>query len=312
MLKIVSDSSALYTKKEALEAGFYSVPLSVSVNGVVYEDLETLDAKKMNDFCKSGAEVKSSQPNLGEKIDLYNTLLENPEDEVLDITICKGISGTYETALMAKQCCNDPDRVTVKNSGTLCGPQRYIVQKALEMRDAGRSVEDICAMIDASISTEASAVIVPEIGFLVRGGRLNKLAGKAGELFKLMPIAGKAAGADSLSLLSTVRTFKKAFESVGSYFIKNNLPAKSEILIAHGCNEKMALKAKAYFEEKFPEARVEVMELCPMFMVHGGPGCISIQAIAIQEPEPDYAVNTIPAALLHTDPAASGYPGLDV
>ena len=51
--------------------------------------------------------------------------------------------------------------------------------------------------------------------------------------------------------------------------------------IGHADNFDDAQKAKALLENAFENASIEIVELTPVFIAQGGPGCVSIQAIQI-------------------------------
>ena len=72
----------------------------------------------------------SSQPAIGEVVAMYE---QHPEEEILNIAMADGLSGTYNSAVAAAGMCENADRITVLNTRTLCGPHRYLVEKALEM-----------------------------------------------------------------------------------------------------------------------------------------------------------------------------------
>lgn len=283
MIHIVSDSSALHSRAQAEKAGFHTVPLTVMVDGESFEDFETITPAQMNACCRSRKNVSTSQPAIGSKIELYDRLLTQKEDLVLDITMADGLSGTYQSALLAKQSCTDPERVYVVNSRTLCGPHRDLVLKAVEMRDAARSMEEILQMLEKSSATELSTVTVPDIAFVLKGGRLGRAAGRAGEMLRLMPIVKKTAEDTSLSVHTAVRTFRKAAESVFRFFEKNGMDASYSLSITHADNPQLARKCAEIFRQAMPGLKITISELCPLFIAHGGPGCIAMQAIQIRE-----------------------------
>lgn len=211
MIQIITDSSSLYAPDQAKAKGFYSLPLYVCADSDCYRDFEEIDAARFTGMTKDAKKLGTSQPSIGEKLELYNELLKNKEDTILDICISDKLSGTYQAALSAKESCDDPDRVTVLNTETLCGPQKAIVEKALEMRDEGKSLEEILAVLNEGIDHEGSSLCVLDMNNLVRSGRLNKTAGVAGKLLKIMPVAIKDADG-KLSIYGMARTWKKVFE----------------------------------------------------------------------------------------------------
>lgn len=280
MLQIITDTSSLYDPKTARENGFYSVPLSVILNGTPYREMEEISAAALLDEIQGGFSLSTSQPSLGEKLDLYNALLESGEDEILDLTICDGISGTYQTSMMAKESCLDPERVTVVDTSALCFGQRVLVDLALELRDKGLGREEIAKRIEACRDSDASAVVCMDPWFLANGGRLPKIAGKAGSALKLLPIACKKGYSQKLGVLGIARTQKKAFDKIYDMFEEMGVNNLYEIGITHAHNPEGARKALEYFQAKYPFAHIRVYEMNPLFIAHGGPGCVAIQAIS--------------------------------
>ena len=118
MLHIVSDSSILYNQKDAKEKlGVFTTPLSVTVNGKSYREFEEIDSKAFLEIIEEGHHPSSSQPAIGEKLELYEEL--SKDGEVLDITMAAGLSGTYDSACSARSSVDNKDKVQVFNSKTL-------------------------------------------------------------------------------------------------------------------------------------------------------------------------------------------------
>ena len=101
MVKIVTDSSTLYSSEQGREKGINVVPLHVSVGGKSYKDLDELTGMGLIELIKEGLIPQSSQPSIGEKIETYNKLAK--DDEIIDIAMAGGLSGTYNSALTAKE-----------------------------------------------------------------------------------------------------------------------------------------------------------------------------------------------------------------
>lgn len=279
MIHIVTDSSSLYSAKEAENEGFTCLPLHVVVDSHSYRDFEDIDAETFTEITKGAKKISTSQPSIGEKIAVYNELLADSEDVILDISMADGLSGTYQSALMAKDNCDDPSRVTVYNSQTLCGPHQMMVQKALKMANEKKSIPEIIEKLEEMKEKEASSVCITEIKALVQSGRLPDAAGKIGSLLKLMPLAVKNETGDKLSVYGTARTMKKMFEMQDKFLREKGFDESWTVFVTHGNNPTAARKAKDYFESRYPGISVVVQNLNAMFMVHGGPGCVAIQAM---------------------------------
>ena len=140
MIRIVSDSSALYSKKDGQAKGVTIAPLIVTINGKTYREYEDINTEEFINIINEGHIPVSSQPAIGEVLNIYD---ENIEDEIINISMADGLSGTYNSACVAKDMATNPDRIEVINSETLCGPQNYLVDLAVELVKLGKTKNEI-------------------------------------------------------------------------------------------------------------------------------------------------------------------------
>ena len=279
MTKIISDSCTLYTPEEALKKGLNTTPLCIIINNDNYREYVDMTSEKLLLYIKEGAIPSSSQPPIGEKVDLYNDL--SKEDDIIDITIADGLSGTYHTAMAARESCDRPEKVSVFNSKTLCGPQRYLVDEALKMAKAGQSRQDILTMLEKSAATDASFLIPIDFAFLKRGGRISKAAAGLGGLLKLVICVKKSDDGKVLEKHSINRTLKGAINSIIQELKKKGVDASYRFAISHADNIGMAKTMEDAVNKEFPGAKIDIFPLSPVFITQGGPGCCALQAIKI-------------------------------
>lgn len=279
MVQIIADSSTLYSKAEAKKIGLETTPLFVIIGKENYREYETIDSVSLLKMIENGAVPTSSQPPIGEKLDLYNQY--GKDQDVIDITMAAGLSGTYDTALMAKDSCDHPDKISVFNSKTLCGPHRALVNEALKMAQEGKSKEEILHMLEESAKTDISFLIPFDFDFLQRGGRVSKTAAGLGGLLKLVVCMRKSDDGSCLEKYSVNRTLKKVVLSIFEEFDHRNVDDSYHISISHAFNEETASKVKKALVEKYPKATIEIFDLSPVFITQGGPKCCAVQAIKI-------------------------------
>ena len=277
MISIVSDTSTLYSISEGQEIGLSIVPLNITVDDQSYKDFEDITDHQLLKMIEENKVPRTSQPSLGEKIDIYNELLK--KGEVIDITMASGLSGTYQTALLAKNACDDPERVTVIDSMTLCGPHRLMVDTALEMANNGANAKEIVKMIVQSRMQEESYLVPVDFQFLVRGGRIKGLAATLGGALKLIPILKKGDDGMGLDKFGVSRTYKKAVNMVVEDFKNNGFDSNYTFYISHAFNEELAMMFEKKINETFEGAKVVIYPLSPAFITQGGPGCVAVQAI---------------------------------
>ena len=280
MIKIVTDSASLFSKKEAEELGMGLAPLSVLIENESYRDFDEIQTDTLIEKIKNGAIPTSSQPSIGEKTDIYNEFIAQGH-EVIDIAMADGLSGTYQSACMAKDSCDNPDKVTVYNTKTLCIPENLMVKKAKEMADQGASKEEILTMLEEASSHEVSFLTPLDFEFLVRGGRTNNATGIIGGLLKLIPVVRKTDDGTRLEKFTVTRTNKKAIKNMIQYLKEQGVDSSYTFGVAHGMNEELATIFKEAILKEFEGANVIIAPLTPSFVTQGGPGCVSVHAIKI-------------------------------
>lgn len=102
MVRIISDTSTLYSTTEARQAGFAVSPLSVTIAGNSYREFDEISADAFVALIREGHMPSSSQPAVGDVAALYEAY---PEDEILNIAMADGLSGTYASAVAAAGLC---------------------------------------------------------------------------------------------------------------------------------------------------------------------------------------------------------------
>jgi len=75
MVRIVSDTSTMYSTAQAREAGFEVSPLSVTIAGKTYREYDEINAERFVDIINEGNMPQSSQPSVGEVAALMKSIL---------------------------------------------------------------------------------------------------------------------------------------------------------------------------------------------------------------------------------------------
>ena len=276
MIRLISDSSTLYSIEEGKALPCDITPLCVTINGKTYREFEEIDAETFLGLIKAGYIPSSSQPSMGELIELFE---KYPDDEILVISMADGLSGTYQTAEAARQHTEHPERIHVVNSQTLCGPHRYLVDLAARLIRDGRQIEDILETLRNKIATSLSFLLPQDFSYLKRGGRCTPMAAAMGGLLKLQPIMIQAEEGRRLEKFGVGRSFDAAVKSVLGKLEEHVRNARVQISVSHAFSKEQAEKVLARVKERFPEAECVLYDLSCAFITQGGPRCIAIQSI---------------------------------
>lgn len=275
MVQIITDTSTLYTPDEAKALGFESIPLCVNVGEFEGRDL-LIDMDDYYDRIRKGGIPKSSQPPIGDVVDMYE---KYQDAEIINISMADGLSGTYQSACSAKEMLEDNSNVTVVNSMTLCGPHRYMVEKAQEMKEKGCSTKEILDWLEYIKERTESFLIPQDFDFLRRGGRLTPMAAALGSVLKLKPIMTLTEDCKRLDKFAVKRTMKAAVDTVINHLKTRNLDSRHILYISHADALEDAKKIMAQIKENFVELEVKILDLSPVFVAQGGPKCVAIQYI---------------------------------
>ena len=277
MIRIISDTSTLYSSAEARATGFALAPLSVTIAGKSYREFDEISSDEFVSIIDQGHMPTSSQPAIGEVSALY---AEFAGEQILNISMAAGLSGTYQSAVAAAGLCGHADDITVVNTRTLCGPHRYLVEQAVRMAKDGATMEELLNWLNPRMDTAKSYLIPADCDYLRRGGRLSPLVSHVGKLAGLTPVMTQTGDGTRLTVASIKRGFKAAVKYCVDALQKQNVGKGWKIYISHAAPEK-AEQALTMLKAVMPEAEYEIVPLSPAFITQGGPKCIAIQYVEL-------------------------------
>ena len=275
MVRIVSDTSTLYSTAQAREAGFDVSPLSVTINGETYREFDEISSEEFVSIINQGHMPTSSQPAIGQVEELYR---KYAGEQILNIAMAHGLSGTYQSACAAAELVEEAD-ITVINSTTLCGPNRCMVETAVAMAKENKTLQEIVEKVHAMMATHKSYLIPADFGYLRRGGRLSPLVSYVGQVGHLAPVMTQTDDGEQLTIASVRRGFANAIKYVVKALEEHGVEKGWRIYISHAAVPELAEKAKKILNEAFPEAFIDILPLSPAFITQGGPGCVAVQVI---------------------------------
>lgn len=244
MIKIITDTSTLFTPEQGKELGIDVLPLNVSVAGETYREFVDIDSASFLEKVKAGHLPTSSQPSIGLVIEHYE---KYPEDQIINICMADGLSGTYLSAMGARDGLVHHENIHVINTQTLCGPHRYMVECALKLVNEGASLNEVLDMLKTKIANTRSFLMPQDFDFLKRGGRLTPLAATIGGLLKIQPVMTQSEGGTRLEKFTVARTFNGGVTAIIKEFQALENPEKYLVYISHAGVETQAEKLKTAF-----------------------------------------------------------------
>lgn len=275
MVKIITDSSSTFTKEEGKDMDIDVLSLRVNIGDMEGEDLY-IDMDEFYGRIAKGEIPRSSQPPIGEVVDAYE---KYPDDDIINIAMADGLSGTYESACSAREMVENKDKIIVFNTRTLCGPQRYMVEKAVKMRNLGKTAGEILEWLKKAADSAESFLIPQDFGFLKRGGRLTSMSAAFGTVLSLKPVMTQTPDGRRLDKFAIKRNMKKAVKAVVERMQEKGVNEKFVVYVSHANALEDAKRAIEQIKETFANIEIHLLELGAAFVTQGGPQCIAIQYI---------------------------------
>lgn len=276
IMKLVTDSSVMYSVAEAAEFGVEVLPLSVAIEGETWLEYEDITAVQFIEKVREGGVPTSSCPPVGLTLEAYET-----EEDVIHLAMAEGLSGAYNVACGLVDQARHPERVHVINTKTLCVPHRIMMHAAVKMRADGLDTETIVANMKAMADTAFSYLIPEDFDFLRRGGRLTPMAAKFAHMLKAVPVMRQTEDGKRIERLKITRSLPKALTAVMEDLKARGVTDSCYISVAHADNIAAAKQAIEAIKQHFPNCQCGIFNLGPAFITQGGPGCFAIQSIDV-------------------------------
>ena len=277
---IVTDSTADLPDEIIEEFGIHVVPLNVRIGHESFEDRVTITpAEFMQRLTTSDDFPTTSQPSVGRFQLLYNRLAEQ-YDEIVSIHISSKLSGTYQSATIARQSFQEdgPDIRVIDTLQASMGLGFPVIQAA-RLAQAGKSAAEIEASVNELLPRVHLTFLVDTLEYLRRGGRIGRAAEIVGSILKLKPILHVEEGI--VVPYSRTRTRARAIQ--GMMELVSEIPRIDSIALIYSSGTEDIDNISAMLAPLVPSGNFILTELSPVLSAHIGPNGIGI---AVLEGEP--------------------------
>lgn len=187
MIRIMVDTSADYTVEETKEKGIGLLPIHITMGDKDYRDAYDLTKEEFYDLLTGSSEFpKTSQPSLQDLLDAFEEAKENG-DELIYITLSSSLSGTYQSAVLAKNMA-EYDKIYLVDSLTATHMVRVLADHAKKLADEGVSAEKIVEELEDLKGRVKVYAALDTLEYLYKGGRLSKTSAVLGEMARIKPL----------------------------------------------------------------------------------------------------------------------------
>ena len=267
-IKIVADSAA--DVLDLAGADFACAPMKIITAQREFIDDEKLNVAEMADFLYHyKGQSKSSCPNVSDWLDAFGDA-----DDVVCVTITGALSGSYNSARMAKEVfetTREGKRVYVLDSLS-AGPEiTLIVEKLRDMVAAGYTFEYICEAIETYRRHTGLCFMLKSLNNFANNGRVSPAVAKICGFVGIC-IVGRASDEGTLEPTHKCRGEAKSLETLADDLEKYGL-TDGKVSIGHCSAETAANRLREIISARFPKAQVEIHPLrglCSFYAEQGG------------------------------------------
>lgn len=274
-MRIVADSSCDLTQDMKDKYDITLVPLTISIGDRHYKDDETLDVDKMLDDIKASPDVpRSACPSPQEFMNAFMA-----EGSVFVITLTAALSGTYNSAVIAKGLFMQDYHekfIHVFDSKGSSVRETLIALKIGELIENGLSEFEIVDQVNEYIEKMKFVFQLGSLDTMIKNGRISKLKGLIANALNIRPIL-HANELGEAELLENVRTEKKSVQRLVEMVGEQCTDFSDRILgISHCDALEKAEKIKEEIENKYNFKEVFIVQMKGLSSLYTNRGGITI------------------------------------
>lgn len=279
MLKIITDSATDMPEEIVERFHLHVIPTPVVIDDVDYLDGATIHTEEFYQILDDvSRDIKTYHinPDMFEKA--FRPYAEKG-DSVLYMCFSTGIAATYNAANLAKQAVLEdyPDfDLTIIDSKSASLGFGLIVYKLLLLQEKGADKETLIRAAQFYVEHIHHVFTVSTLKYLIKGGRLSKVKGTAGELLDMKPVLIVDKNG-SLQVLKTVRGHKKSIKALLDYMTEHiTEPSRQIVGICHGEDPEALAYTRSLLLEAIQPKELVVSTVGCAIGAHTGRGIVGV------------------------------------
>ena len=246
MIKLIIDSTCDIPKEKLEEFDITILPITVDIEGASYKDKADLNAE---DFYikirEKNVFPKTAQINPSAFEEVFQNEIDK-DNEVICLTISSTLSGTFNSAMIAKNTI-DSSKIHVIDSKTVSYGIGLIAIEAAKLIKKGASLNEVLDKINHIIENQDVIAYLDTMEMLKRGGRIPKSIATIGNVLRIKPLLSMIDG--ELKPIEKAKGKKNALKLISEYISKKPIDENIGLYIAHS-NITCGITSELEFLEK--------------------------------------------------------------
>lgn len=284
MIKIIADSTCDLSDELIEKYDIGIAPLTIKIGNQVYRD--RVDIQPDEFYARLGALEElptTAMPSPTEFINLYEKAHNEGHKEILCICMSSGTSGSYQSAIIAKEYFDEKFagqvKVHVVDSKCMSHGSGYLILKSAMLRERGASFIELIDFNETYKTNIKHFLSVDDLDNLIKSGRLTEVSAFIGKVLKVKPIMSMRHGKGAI--VAKVRGSKKVFNHYVEEFKKRvDIVMTDFVIIGYTSDRTRAevMKNKLLNETTF-KGEIILMQMGVSVGTHVGLGGLSIYFI---------------------------------
>jgi fatty acid kinase fatty acid binding subunit len=280
---VVADTTS-YLPPELIEQhDIHLVSLYVGIEGDLDREADITDLQGFYERLRASDQtVTTSQPSVGDFVAVYEPLLAEGK-EIVSIHLSSGISGTYESAMQARERLTAEskggERIVVCDSRTGAGGMGLMVLGAANAAEGGADAAEANERAEKVREELKIWFAVDTLDYLRRGGRIGAARAWIGTTLKIKPILTLE---DEITPVERVRTRSRAFERLVDYARQRQEDGADAWVVQHVQDPENAARMVEACRPSFGKDPIFTSEIGPVIGAHVGPGLLGVGGVSTQ------------------------------
>lgn len=278
-IKLIVDSTHDLPQQYLDDHGIVQVPLNIVMDGKTYIDQEEITSEEYLKQLVTLKDIpKTSQPPTGKFAEIYEKYIDEGY-EILSLHMTHRLSGTVGSAQTAAGMVNG--KVTVVDSGFISQSYGFIIQNVAELIIKHKSMDEIVAAIDTMKHQSRLFLVISQLDYLRKGGRISRGKGFIGGLMNLKPVAEVIDG--EIQVIQNARTQNAVVKLLTKEVAKMADDYKYlRIGISQADAMDLLEKIKASIEQ-YTDEKISINTTTPIVSTHTGPGAIGLSVFGYND-----------------------------
>lgn len=272
---IVTDSAADLPEDLLVKYGISVVPLNIYFGEEAYLDGVNLSPQQFYDKLRSYPKLpKTSQPAPGVFMEVYRELLQQ-DKQIISIHLSSTLSGTVQSARMAKEILSDSADIGVIDSFSASMGTGLMVLEAARLVQLGKTKEEIITEVEKLKGSMRLIGVIDTLEYLHKGGRIGKAQALLGFLLNVKPLLVFRDG--ELDSLGKARGRGKAWQMLIEY-MKEEIKSQDTICLSimHAQALEEAKRVEGMMRDNFSCQEILLTCMGSTIGTHLGPGIVAL------------------------------------